>query len=136
MYYIDFLKTGEIVFKFNMTIAYIVFFWILKNMSTFTFVNSVQIDEEKKEIIVDYLLWNISKKKCIIPFEEFTFYTQKDLLFWGASKSIRIYKDGIYKIKLNARNNWKKEQIEELEDICLDITNNELRKKPWYSFFT
>lgn len=135
------LKLDELLWDMNVfssNVYYVIFvqilmFYFYKVMSTHSAVDKLIIDGDIREITITYWWFYFIKKKKIIKFEEFSFWTNDDTLLFGSSKSIRIYQNNKYKIKLNARNSWKKEQIEEITNEFLLLTNGKKRIKPkWY----
>jgi hypothetical protein len=113
----------------------VLFTWILffcyKVGTTHTVTDSIVIDYNKDFITFSYWFIYFIKKEKTIFFNELSFNTIVDLLIFGGAKSIRVYQNNKYKIKLNPRNGWKKEQMDDILKEFLVITNGKMRKKRW-----
>jgi hypothetical protein len=120
-------------FHWEMILFHLVLYYIYKIISTFTAVDKVVIDNSKQEVRIDYWLFYIIKKKKTIKFSEFSFLVKHD--FYLTYKAIKIYQNNKYKIKLNAGNSWKKEQVEEIINAFLEITEDKERESSWYHIY-
>jgi hypothetical protein len=107
----------------------LILFMLYKLASTTTAVDKLEICNNERLIKIEYFLFHVFKRNVAIKFEDFLFYYREDLLFFGASTGIRIYSKNKFKVKLNARNGWKKEQIEQIIQEFLIITDGKTRKK-------
>lgn len=118
-------------FDWGMVLYLWILFYCYKVATTHTVVDCIVINYNKCTINFSYWLIYLIKKEKIIAFNELSFNTNDDLLLFGGSTSIRVFQNDIYKIKLNPRNGWEKEQIDEIFKEFLVISNGKLRNKKW-----
>lgn len=130
---IDKLLLNNTLFDVNQVLShisiYVSFFLVYKLLSTHTAVDQIHINFQKNEILFDYWLFYVLRKEIRIAFTEFSFYTKEDPFLLGDANGIRVFYKNKYIIKLNARNGWKADQIDEILSVFLSITNGETRKK-------
>ncbi len=141
---LEFLHINDIVFdtSFNINSTFSVVFMsfsfiIYRILTSHTIVEEFIIDYERKEIEFAYVLLFIIKKKLIIPFKEFSFYSTLDIILAGGALSLRIYKGNQMKIKMNHRYGWTRKQIYCINNDFLKITDGHVRKEDnWQEFYT
>jgi len=92
-------------------------FLAYKFLGTFSSVDLITFDFENKKISIIYWFLNFFKKEITIDFENLTFKNKHNITIIG-DYSIYFYENENLKIKLNERNGWKGEQLDEiLEDL-------------------
>ena len=141
---VHFLKIDQIIFNNNYDVSKPIFLLIVcltfityKLLTTHTIVEELNIDFDKKSIIIDYVFYFLFKRKLIIPFHEFSFYSKLDSAFSGGALSLRIFKANKFKIKISHRYGWKKKQIYCINKDFLKITDGIVRKASnWQEFYT
>jgi glutamyl/glutaminyl-tRNA synthetase len=106
-------------------------FIVYKFLSTHTVVDKLELCNDEKLIKIEYNLFHTIKRKIEIKHEDFSFFYRKDSLHFGGSVGIRIFNKNKFKVKLNAKNGWKKEKIEQIIQEFLNITNGKTRKKSY-----
>jgi hypothetical protein len=134
---ISFTKIDSILFsqsfigenKINSSLFTIILFLTYKFALTYTVVDKLVICKDEKLIRIEYFLFHIAKRSIAIKFEDFSFFFRDDLLHFGGSTGIRIFNKDKFKVKLNAKNGWKKEQIEKIIQEFLIITDGKTRKR-------
>ncbi len=120
-------ESNPLLYSITGAISFIVY----KFLSTHTVVDKLELCNEEKLIKIEYYLFHTMKQKIAIKHEDFSFYYRDDLLHFGGSIGIRIFSNNKFKVKLNAKNGWKKEQIEQIIQEFLKITNGQTRKKSY-----
>jgi hypothetical protein len=121
-------------FDWGVVIFTSLLFYFYKVATTHTVIDSILINDNLSTITFNYWLFYVIKKEEIILFSELSFYTNQDLIIFGGTKSLRIYKNNKYKIKLNQRNGWEKKHVDELINEFLVITNGKIRIGNWQPF--
>lgn len=116
---LDLLFKGGDIFniansKLLTVIFYLSIFFIIKVLGTFTAVDFIEIDYEENNIIFDYWLFYFNRKRLTIKFSDFSYKTGYDISIIGGSFYLKIYQKNKLKIKLNKRNGWKKDQIDDV----------------------
>jgi len=116
--FLVFLKIGNefllsSVFNISFCILFLVFY-LYKLCVTPTPVDKVVFDFINKTIIINYCFLYFKKKIVCISFDDLSFYTKIDDRISGNTLGLRIFKNNKFKIKINAHNGWKKDQIAEI----------------------
>ncbi len=134
----DIVMDTSIEITDTFTLLFLSFSFILYRIFTSpTIVEEIIIDYERKEIEFAYVLLFIIKKKLIVPFREFSFYSTLDIILAGGALSLRIYKANRIKIKMNHRFGWTRKQIYCINNEFLKITDGHVRKEDnWQEFYT
>lgn len=109
-----------------------VFYYVYKIAETHTVVEKININYESERILINYWFFFIKRLEKEISFHDFSFRTNDDSLFFGNSTSIRVFERNKYRIKLNPRNGWKKEQMDEIIKDFLIITDGKTRTVKWH----
>ena len=133
---ISYMKIDSLLFsqsfirhnQINSSLFTIILFFAYKFALTHTVVDKLEIYNDEKLIRIEYYLFNIVKRSIAIKYEDFSFFFREDLLHFGGSTGIRIFCKDKFKVKLNARNGWKKEQIQQILQEFLTITDGKTRK--------
>ncbi len=140
---VHYLRIDDFVFdtNFELDTFFILFmssaFIIYRSLTTHTIVEELIIDYELQEIQFNYVHYFLFKKKLIIPFNEFSFYSRLETIIRGGGLSLRIFKANKFKIKLSHRYGWTRKHIFCINNQFLKITDGHLRKEPkWQDFFT
>lgn len=118
-------------FDWGMILYLWILFYCYKVATNHTAIDSIVINHNKRLITFSYCLFYFIRKEKKVNFNELSFRTSDDLLFFGASTSIRVFQNDKYKIKLNPRNGWVKEQVDEILKEFLVISNGKMRSKKW-----
>jgi hypothetical protein len=118
-------ESNPLLFSITGAISFIVY----KFLSTRTVVDKLELCNDEKLIRIEYFLFHTFKRNIAIKYEDFSFYYRDDLLHFGGSTGIRIFCKNKFKVKLNAKNSWKKEQIEQIIQEFLIITDGKTRKR-------
>ena len=114
------------------TLILIVLYHLYKICITPTPVYKIIFDYENELLIINYHFLYVKKQQIHINFNELTYFTSINSLYFGNTLSIRIYKKNKFKIKLNAHNGWNNNQITE---ILAEIEKfGKKSKPPWYYF--
>lgn len=95
-------------------------FYSYKLLGNSSAIDSMEIDNENKNITVVYWQFYVFKRKLTIEFEELSYKNKNDMPIMGGF-SLRLYQNEKYKIKLNSRNGWKNKQIDEITSEFLMI---------------
>lgn len=107
---------------------------IKKMLSTYTPVDTIKLDTQNHQITITYYAFFISKRQLSISFDELTYKISNDSMLFGLATSIRFYipNQKKYKVKLNHRNGWTRNQIKEV--IAELQKHPEIKQlKGWYS---
>ena len=108
-------------------------FYSFKLLGNSSAIDSLEIDNENKNITVVYWPFYVFKRKLTIEFEELSYQNRNEMPIVGGF-SLRIYQNEKYKIKLNSRNGWKNKQIDEITSEFLMIKpplKIIIRRLPW-----
>lgn len=120
-------ESNPLLFSITGAISFIVY----KFLSTHTVVDKLEICCKEELIKIEYYLFHTINQKIAVKYEDLSFYYRDDLLHFGGSTGIRVFDKNKFKVKLNAKNSWKKEQIEQIIQEFLNITNGKTRKKSY-----
>lgn len=123
---ISFYKLG---FSF---ILVCLFFYLYKVLSTFSPVDEVTFDFDKKTVRITVWYFYVVKRTVVIDYQKLSYIHVMDAVLSGASKSIRLYDNGKIKVKLNSRNGWSKNQIEEIASIIVGFAPKQKIKNYFY----
>ncbi|HLN54277.1 MAG TPA: hypothetical protein VK212_11265 [Lentimicrobium sp.] len=140
---VHYLRIDDYVFdtNFGLDTFFLLFmssaFIIHRILTTHTIVEELIIDFEQKEIQFNYVLYFLFKRKLIIPFNEFSFYSRLETIIRGGGLSLRIFRANKFKIKISHRYGWTRKHIYCINNEFLKITDGHLRKEPkWQEFYT
>lgn len=109
--------SGTVIFIFFMFYAY-------KILGTHTAVDYVKIDYQLQEVTFTYWLFYFLKKTVKIRFTELSIKNKNVILLLGGAEGLYVYQNERLKIKLNKRNGWKKDQIEQMSDAFKNISQD------------
>ncbi|MFN3555845.1 MAG: hypothetical protein ACK4VN_07790 [Bacteroidales bacterium] len=106
-------------------------FYAYKLMVNHTVTNKVVIDYSERTFIVYYSFFYFVPKKREILFDDISFWIHyAQSFYFGNAIAAFIYEKNKFRLKINARNGWKKKQVEEIIEELLVITDGKMRRKP------
>lgn len=118
MLFLIFIKIGNEFLLSSIFIIYSCIFFIAyylyKLSVTPTAVDKIVFDFINKLIIINYCFLYFKKEIVYISFDDLSFYTKIDDRISGNTLGLRIFENKKFKIKINAHNGWKKDQIAEI----------------------
>ena len=106
-------------------------FYVYKLMVNHTVTNKVVIDYSERTFTVYYsFLYFIPKRRKML-FDDISFWIHYFQSFnFGNAIAVFIYENDKFRLKINARNGWKKKQVEKIIEELLVITDGKMRRKP------
>ncbi|TVQ95208.1 MAG: hypothetical protein EA393_00005 [Bacteroidetes bacterium] len=106
-------------------------FYIYKLMVNRTVTNKVIINYSERTFTVHYSFFYFISKKRKIHFEDISFWIDYlQTTYFGNAIAAFIYENDKFRLKINARNGWKKKQVEEIIEELLVITDGKMRRTP------
>jgi len=140
--FMDYLNIDQIVFSkdvlsgsiFQNVFILAIIYYAYKNMVTYTVVDLIVVDLKHKSILVKYWLFHLFPMQVSLSHDVISYNTREDLLLWGGSLSIRIYKSNRILLKLNARNGWKKVQVIEIAGLINRLATTRKTNQLWPFF--
>jgi hypothetical protein len=106
-------------------------FYVYKLMVNRTVTNKVVIDFFEKTFTVYYSYFYFIPIKSKIRFDDVSFCIDyRQTVYFGNAIAAFIYEKNKFRLKINARNGWKKKQVEEIIEELLVITDGKMRRKP------
>jgi len=106
-------------------------FYCYKLMVNHTVTNKVIIDYSERTFTVYYSFFYFIPKRRKMFFDDISFWIHYFQSFnFGNAIAAFIYENDKFRLKINARNGWKKKQVEEIIEELLVITDGKMRRKP------
>ncbi len=124
----NYSDTKRLLFVWGMLALW---FYAYKLMVNPTVTNKVVIDYAARTFTVNYSLFYFISQKKKISFDDISFWIHHaQILLFGNGIAVFIYETDKFRLKINARNGWKKEQVYEIIDELNKITEGKMRRKP------
>ena len=138
MFFIDYIGLIDSSLDFTnptrvltMAVLLSLVFYCYKLMVNRTVTNKVIINYSERTFTLYYSFLYLVGKKRVIRFDDLSFWIHyAQILLLGDGIAIFVYERDRSPLKINARNGWKKKQVEEIINELLVITDGKMRRKP------
>lgn len=134
--YIGLLKEPQINYSdkkqlIKLALMLAIAFYVYKLMVNHTVTNKAVVDFNKKTFTVYYSYFYFIPIRRKMHFEDISFWIHyAQSFYFGNAIAAFIYEKNKFRLKINARNGWKKKQVEEIIEELLVITDGKMRRKP------